>query len=66
MKSKQKTSTSNASSSVKLRRLARFSVAIATPFDDRDRIEWKTYTTHARDLLDAGATSVTLFGTTGE
>ena len=66
MKSKQKTSTSKAPSSVKLRRLARFSVAIATPFDDRDRIEWKTYTTHARDLLDAGATSVTLFGTTGE
>ena len=66
MKSKQKTSTSNASSSVKLRRLARFSVAIATPFDDRGRIEWKTYTMHARDLLDAGATSVTLFGTTGE
>ena len=66
MQSKQKKSTSNAPSSVTLRRLARFSVAIATPFDDLDRIEWKTYTTHARDLLDAGATSVTLFGTTGE
>ena len=66
MQSKQKKSTSNAPSSVTLRRLARFSVAIATPFDDLGRIEWKTYTTHARDLLDAGATSVTLFGTTGE
>ena len=61
MKSKQKTSTSNAPSSVRLRCLACFSVAIATPFDDLNRIEWKTYITHARDLLDAGATSVTLF-----
>jgi 4-hydroxy-tetrahydrodipicolinate synthase len=56
----------NAQASVTVRRLTRFSVAIATPFDDQNGIEWKTYTAHARDLLDAGATSVTLFGTTGE
>ena len=66
MKLPQKLPTSNAPASVTVRRLVQFSVAIATPFDGRNRIEWMTYTTHVRDLLDAGATSVTLFGTTGE
>ena len=55
-----------APASAAVRRLARISVAIATPFDERDRIDWMAFTQHARGLLDADVASLTLFGTTGE
>ncbi|TSE11813.1 dihydrodipicolinate synthase family protein [Mesorhizobium intechi] len=42
------------------------SVALTTPFDAAGRIAIPLMTAHARTCLDAGCSSVTLFGTTGE
>ncbi|MDX8467284.1 dihydrodipicolinate synthase family protein [Mesorhizobium sp. VK23B] len=42
------------------------SVALTTPFDASGRIAVPLMTAHARACLDAGCSSVTLFGTTGE
>ncbi|QDC02328.1 dihydrodipicolinate synthase family protein [Mesorhizobium sp. 8] len=42
------------------------SAALATPFDDQGRIDWRRFTTHARSLLGQGMKVVTAFGTTGE
>ncbi|TGQ63387.1 MAG: dihydrodipicolinate synthase family protein [Mesorhizobium sp.] len=42
------------------------SVALTTPFDPAGRIALPLMTAHARASLDAGCSSVTLFGTTGE
>ncbi|RRI04941.1 dihydrodipicolinate synthase family protein [Mesorhizobium tamadayense] len=42
------------------------SVALTTPFDAAGRIALPLMTAHARACLDAGCSSVTLFGTTGE
>lgn len=56
----------DASKTSAVRRLVRTSVAVSTPFDARDQIDWKTFAQHAKWLFETGATSVTLFGTTGE
>jgi 4-hydroxy-tetrahydrodipicolinate synthase len=42
------------------------SAAIATPFDERGRIDVPLLLAHARDLLARGVDVITLFGTTGE
>ncbi|WP_192251748.1 dihydrodipicolinate synthase family protein [Mesorhizobium silamurunense] len=42
------------------------SVALTTPFDAAGRIAIALMTAHAQACLDAGCSSVTLFGTTGE
>ena len=42
------------------------SVALLTPFDDDGGIDTARLSSHASDMLLRGATSVTLFGTTGE
>ncbi|WP_292461347.1 dihydrodipicolinate synthase family protein, partial [Mesorhizobium sp.] len=42
------------------------SVALTTPFDAAGRIAVPLMTEHAKACLDAGCSSVTLFGTTGE
>lgn len=40
--------------------------ALATPFQAPGIIDWNRLARHARDLLERGLTSVTVFGTTGE
>ena len=40
--------------------------ALATPFQAPGVIDWNSLTRHARDLLERGLTSITVFGTTGE
>ena len=42
------------------------SVALLTPFTDSGRLDAELLGAHARQLMDRGADSVTLFGTTGE
>lgn len=40
--------------------------ALVTPFAPNGDVDWSRLTDHARQLLDRGLTSLTLFGTTGE
>jgi 4-hydroxy-tetrahydrodipicolinate synthase len=42
------------------------SCALASPFQDDGSIDYRLLVTHARSCLDAGCSSVTVFGTTGE
>ena len=51
---------------MKHRAEAGVSIALLTPFDDDGGIDTARLAAHASDMLLRGATSVTLFGTTGE
>jgi len=42
------------------------SVALATPFDEKHKIDIECALSHAKDCLGRGCSSITLFGTTGE